>query len=84
MNSMEPHPILPLSIVLRLVSYSLIGKWYVMPWLVSIPRDNALTPLLLLHSFRHIGLAFLAPGVTAAAFAPRFAIPSAPFFFMVV
>ena len=74
---MEPNPLLPLSIVLSLVSYILIGRWYVMPWLRSVPRVQALTPLLLLHSSRHIGMAFLVPGVTAAALDPRFAIPAA-------
>ena len=74
---MEPNPILPLSIVLSLVSFSLIGTWYVMPWLVSMPRADALTPLLLLHSFRHIGMAFLLPGVTAVALDSRFATPAA-------
>lgn len=74
---MEPNPILPLSIVLSLVSCSLIGRWYVMPWLLSIPRTDALTPLLLFHSFRHIGMAFLLPGVTATALDARFAIPAA-------
>jgi hypothetical protein len=74
---MELNPILPLSIILSLVSFSLIGKWYVMPWLVSMPRTTALTPLLLLHSFRHIGMAFLLPGVTAVALDSRFATPAA-------
>lgn len=74
---MELNPILPLSIVLSLVSFSLIGKWYVMPRLISIPRANALTPLLLLHSFRHIGMAFLLPGVTAVALDSSFATPAA-------
>ncbi len=74
---MELNPILPLSIVLSLVSFSLIGKWYVSPWLVSVPRTDALTPLLLLHSFRHIGMAFLLPGVTAVTLDSRFATPAA-------
>ena len=34
-------------------------------------------PLLVFHSFRHIGLAFLIPGVTAEALDPRFANPAA-------
>jgi hypothetical protein len=29
----------------------------------SVPRAEAFQPLLLLHSFRHIGLMFLSPGV---------------------
>ena len=68
--------ILPLSIVLGLLSYSLIAKWHVMPQLVGMPRANALTPHLLLHSFRYIGLAFLIPGVTSEILDSRFAIPA--------
>jgi hypothetical protein len=69
--------ILPLSIVLSLVSHGLIAAWYVMPALAGLPRAKALTPLLLPHTFRHIGMAFLLPGVTAEALDPRFAIPAA-------
>ncbi len=69
--------ILPLSIILALVSYSLIAKWYVMPWLAPLSRKEALTPLLLLHSSRFIGLAFLIPGVTSVPLDPRFANPAA-------
>jgi hypothetical protein len=74
---MEINPLLPFSFVLSLVSFSLIGRWYVMPWLVSMPRVQALTPLLLLHSFRHLGMAFLLPGVTTIALDARFALPAA-------
>jgi hypothetical protein len=38
---------------------------------------EALTPLLLLHSLRHIGMTFLLPGVTATALDVRFANPAA-------
>ena len=69
--------ILPLSIVMSLISFSLIAKWYLMPALSSMSRVEALTPLLLFHSFRHIGMAFLIPGVTADALDPGFANPAA-------
>ena len=69
--------ILPLSLVMSLVSFSLIAKWYLIPWLNARSRNEALTPLLLLHSFRHIGMAFLIVGVTAEALDPRFANPAA-------
>jgi hypothetical protein len=65
--------ILPLSIVLAVVSYSLIAKWYVLPWLAPLSRKEALTPLLLLHTFRFIGMAFLIPGVTSVPMCPTFA-----------
>ena len=69
--------ILPLSILMGLTVYSLIAKWYVMPILRSLPLARALVPLLLFHSSRFIGLAFLIPGVTAQELDPRFANPAA-------
>ena len=36
-----------------------------------------LLPILLLHSFRHLGLMFLAPGATYAGIPPQFAYPAA-------
>ena len=59
---------LPTSITIAFIAYTLIAKWYVMPRLGTMPRAQALTPLLLLHSFRFVGLAFLIPGVTIAGF----------------
>lgn len=69
--------ILPLSIVMALTAYSLMAKWYLMPWLVSRSRAEALTPIRLFHSFRFVGLAFLIPGVTSQPLDPRFADPAA-------
>lgn len=69
--------ILPLSITMSTVSFTLIATWYVMPALRSLPRAAALIPLLLFHSFRHVGMAFLIPGVTAEALDLRFANPAA-------
>lgn len=69
--------ILPFSLLFSLVTYSLIAGWYVIPWLNARSRTEALTPLLLLHSFRHIGLAFLVVGVTAQPLDARFADPAA-------
>jgi hypothetical protein len=74
---MDLNFLLPLNMALSLVSFSLMGRWYVMPWLRSVPRVEALTPLLLLHSLRHIGMTFLLPGVTATALDVRFANPAA-------
>jgi len=69
--------ILPLSIVMSLVSCGLVARWYVVPALIALPRAKALEPLLLLHSSRHIGMAFLIPGVTSEVLDPRFANPAA-------
>ena len=51
--------ILPMSMVMGFISYSLMAKWYVMPWARQKSLSEALTPLLLLHSFRFIGMSFL-------------------------
>ncbi len=48
-----------------------------MPWVASRPRSEALIPLLLLHSSRYIGMAFLIPGVTSEVLDARFATPAA-------
>lgn len=69
--------VVPISLAMSLLSFGLVAKWYIMPWLVSVSRKQALTPLLLFHSFRHIGLAFLLPGVTAEALDSGFADPAA-------
>ena len=74
---MPMNLILPLSIVMGLIAYGLIAKWYVMPVLLTMPRAKALVPLLLLHCFRFIGLAFLIPGVTSQPLESRFSNPAA-------
>jgi hypothetical protein len=63
--------------VMGLVTYGLIAKWYVMPVLLRLPRARALVPLILPHCLRFIGLAFLIPGVTSQPLDPRFANPAA-------
>jgi hypothetical protein len=68
---------LPLSITMSLVSFGLIARWYIMPMLARYTLRDALTPFLLFHSFRHIGLAFLVVGVTSSPLDPGFAEPAA-------
>jgi hypothetical protein len=68
---------LPLSITMSLVSFGLIARWYIMPLLARYTLRDALTPFLLFHSFRHIGLAFLVVGVTSSPLDPGFAEPAA-------
>ena len=69
--------ILPISIAFGVITWSLVAKWYLVPWMDSVARPAALTPILLLHSLRYVGLAFLVPGVTATALDPAFADPAA-------
>lgn len=69
--------ILPTSMVMAIIAWSLIFVWYVHPLLRTRPFEAAVRPLLLLHSFRYIGLMFLIPGVTAESLDMRFAGPAA-------
>ena len=64
---------LPISIVMGLLVFGLTARWYVAPLLARLDRKAALTPFLLFHGTRYIGLAFLIPGVTAEPLDPRFA-----------
>ena len=65
------------SVALSFVAWGIIAARYLWPALRYKPRARALRPLLLLHSFRFIGLAFLVPGVVSPNLPGAFAIPAA-------
>lgn len=69
--------IFALQFVMSLVVYGLVARWYVAPWLATRSVAAALTPLLLLHATRHLGMVFLVPTVTGAALPREFAAPAA-------
>ena len=62
-----------LSIAFSFVAWGIITAQYIWPKLRVLPRADALRPLLILHSFRFIGLAFLIPGVASADLPSAFA-----------
>jgi hypothetical protein len=53
------------SIAFAFIAWGIVSTHYIWPWLRSLPRAEALQPLLILHAFRFIGLAFLVPGVVS-------------------
>ena len=61
------------SIAFSLIAWGIVAARYIWPELSSRPLDEALRPLLILHSFRFIGLAFLIPGVVSPDLPPAFA-----------
>ncbi len=61
------------SIAFSLIVWGVIATRYIWPALRARQRDDALRPLLILHSFRFIGLAFLVPGVVSPSLPPAFA-----------
>jgi len=69
--------IVVLNLTLSLVAFIFIAKWYVTPWLETVSLDVALEPILLLHSFRHLGMMFLVPGVVSSKLMASFAFPAA-------
>jgi hypothetical protein len=61
------------SIAFSLAAWGIVTSRYIWPRLRLLPRSDALRPLLILHSFRFIGLAFLVPGVVSADLPSAFA-----------
>ncbi len=66
-----------LSVGVSLLSFTLIMVWYIVPRLSKLPRLQALLPLVLLHTFRTVGLVFLFPQVMGGVLPPGFATPAA-------
>jgi hypothetical protein len=66
-----------ISILFSFVAWGLVTAIYIWPKLRLEPRTRALQPLLLLHGFRFIGLAFLVPGVVMPELPIAFARPAA-------
>jgi hypothetical protein len=61
------------SIAFSLIAWSIVTARYIWPQLRFRQRAEALRPLLILHSFRFIGLAFLVPGVVSPDLPSAFA-----------
>ena len=61
------------SIAFSLIAWGIVTARYIWPDLSVRERAEALRPLLILHSFRFIGLAFLVPGVVSSDLPPAFA-----------
>ena len=61
------------SIAFSLIAWAIVAVRYIWPKLRNRPRADALRPLLILHSFRFIGLAVLVPGVVSPDLPPAFA-----------
>src|SRR5579863_4071641 len=61
------------SIAFSLIAWGIFAARYIWPKLRLRPRAEALRPLLILHSFRFLGLAFLVPGVVSPDLPSAFA-----------
>jgi hypothetical protein len=69
--------ILTVNLLFSTLVFWVAARIYVMPRLSELGPRAVLLPILLLHSFRHLGLMFLAPGATYVGIPPQFAYPAA-------
>src|SRR5207253_7750050 len=73
-----PSPVLfGISAVFGLVVWGAVAWHYIWPALRERPSPENLKPVLLLHGFRFLGLAFVAPGVVSPELPAAFAQPVA-------
>ena len=61
-----------MQIIVSVSVFGLIAVWYVWPYLITIPRNSALIPLLFVHSFRYVGMTLLVPGMIDPALSREF------------
>src|SRR6059058_6246578 len=73
MEAPMPQALFGLSVVFGFIAWGIVAALYIWPALRGRPRTEALRPLLILHSFRFIGLAFLVPGVVSPDLPSAFA-----------
>jgi hypothetical protein len=66
-----------LSILMSFIAFGIVTKLYIWPKLRVMPREDGLTPLLVPHTFRFIGLSFLIPGVASPSLSAAFSAPAA-------
>ncbi len=69
--------VLTVNLLFSTLVFSVAARLYLIPKLDQLEPRAVLLPILLLHSLRHLGLMFLAPGATYAGIPPRFAYPAA-------
>jgi hypothetical protein len=79
MNQSNLLPLSPLAInlLLSLGVFYLAYHWLLKPHLATIKPIHVLTPILLLHALRHLGVLFVSPGVASPDIPWQFAWPAA-------
>ena len=74
---MQPQLSFFASIAFGLIAWGIVTARYLWPELRRKRREDALRPVLILHSFRFLGLAVLVPGVVSPDLPAAFAQPAA-------
>ena len=73
---MDIQQVFLLQFVLSLVAWGVVAKWVFAPQLARMAPATALFWLALPHTFRHIGMVFVVPGVVAHELPAGFALPA--------
>jgi hypothetical protein len=74
---MQPQLVFFVSVAFGFIAWGVVTAQYIWPELRKKERSDALRPVLILHSFRFVGLATLVPGVVSADLPAAFARPEA-------
>ncbi len=74
---MSPQALFGISVAFGFLAWGIVTRQYIWPALHIRQPADALRPILLLHSFRFIGLSFLVPGVVSPDLPAAFARPAA-------
>ncbi len=74
---MDALALFGISVAFSFAAWGVVTARYLWPRLRILPWEQALGPLLTLHAFRFIGLAFLVPGVVGPDLPAAFARPTA-------
>src|SRR5256712_12252601 len=73
----SPMNILTVNLLFSTLVFGIAARIYVLPRLRDWGHERVLTAILVLHSFRHLGLMFLAPGAVYVGLPPAFTRPAA-------
>jgi hypothetical protein len=74
---MPARALFGINVAFGFLVWGVVAWQYIWPALRQRTRADALRPLLLLHAFRFLGLAFLIPGVVSTNLPAAFAHPAA-------
>jgi hypothetical protein len=73
----QPQHATRISFAFGFLAWGVVAMLYIWPTLNHLALADAARPILVLHSFRYLGLAFLVPGVVSTDLSPAFARPAA-------
>jgi hypothetical protein len=74
---MDVRALFGLSVLMSFFAFGIVTKLYIWPQLSVMRPEDALSALVVVHTFRFVGLSFLVPGVVSASLPCAFAASAA-------